>query len=1056
MPGFNNIDLNEDISLEETIEQINNKYFSLNTNEERFQFLVDLQEYYVANELLNNKVSGAFADNLIALQKDFYKYHIENCSAEEAFESMQIVYKVYAKLDKGIYEDYKKALKEFPVSGEENVKRNNERKALYIARNGKFGSLKGGLGGFNYDIFESYRNNKNVNNAILNESPINNETKVRQFAGYAGQNSESTLQRLMEIFDCQPDEPIMEVFARNNHIAVDQNYNNIQAELRRLLVVERRKAIHDAEIDRTIQEAGYKDEEKNDFKSIVEKSVGEIKTGGIEEWVNNEGRAKVEAANESFSVDILPAFGNKYGINMSGATKVAANQNIPAKIETDYEILKNVFKGLEPLNTGDDNAYREIAEFTKTFSETGNKNFANKKEARDYLMNNNYQLRDMMGSYINSHRENKDDKYLAVVRGYGMLMGKIEKDEQTYGSKNPVNYYLNQLDKRIKSIGRLNIDQNNPEAVQNKNAQVEKELTRFFFLLELNRQYQYADSKKYKEDNPKESDEWKMEIRAILNSDQFDEIAGEFFQQSEFAKTLKSQLRDKKNRMNPETNQMIPIKDDENNIKFMYSNLTDNIGNIMGKVGLAISNNMSKNYPGDVHKKWQYAMKDLGIDTPPVHKDRTQLFNNYQYEFPIREAGKLDMNFELRMWGRKESVRKASKERNGNKDEEVIFMHDDFNENNKRSLLRVAEKNGNTFFMPLNGEIDKLEQAKRNVYFGSSEYDNILEELKAIDQAQKQLDLELLSGVDTFDKKQDTSDRALDIINRKKNLLYDIRHYIYRKHDEKNNSSSENTNSKKRRLAMTEVFKSLDDIITKSENEYRAFNNDKKPERYLGAVIHELERGNKENSKSKSYNTILEKMKQMNERLRSIDPDNKDALIEQINKEILLYNEMNEYVANHYGDVRDRKSEVYTKVNGKSELKKAGFVFDLNDFSGKKPLEPSDPKVKRYKLMLENMERFANIIIKQAKTVASQKSLDGFYKKLETHNKRYGIKIKTGLQQNDVKLGQDKNKNVIKERNSIHILENEDSIRTSVKNDLITTSVKKGSQKTAKKNLINK
>ena len=52
MPGFNNIDLNEDISLEETIEQINNKYFSLNTNEERFQFLVDLQEYYVANELL--------------------------------------------------------------------------------------------------------------------------------------------------------------------------------------------------------------------------------------------------------------------------------------------------------------------------------------------------------------------------------------------------------------------------------------------------------------------------------------------------------------------------------------------------------------------------------------------------------------------------------------------------------------------------------------------------------------------------------------------------------------------------------------------------------------------------------------------------------------------------------------------------------------------------------------------------------------------------------------------------------------------------------------------
>ena len=167
MPRFNNIDLNEDISLEETIEQINNKYFSLNTNEERFQFLVDLQEYYVANELLNNKVSGAFADNLIALQKDFYKYHIENCSAEEAFESMQIVYKVYAKLDKGIYEDYKKALKEFPVSGEENVKRNNERKALYIARNGKFGSLKGGLGGFNYDIFESYRNNKNVNNAIM-------------------------------------------------------------------------------------------------------------------------------------------------------------------------------------------------------------------------------------------------------------------------------------------------------------------------------------------------------------------------------------------------------------------------------------------------------------------------------------------------------------------------------------------------------------------------------------------------------------------------------------------------------------------------------------------------------------------------------------------------------------------------------------------------------------------------------------------------------------------------------------------------------------------------
>ena len=113
------------------------------------------------------------------------------------------------------------------------------------------------------------------------------------------------------------------------------------------------------------------------------------------------------------------------------------------------------------------------------------------------------------------------------------------------------------------------------------------------------------------------------------------------------------------------------------------------------------------------------------------------------------------------------------------------------------------------------------------------------------------------------------------------------------------------------------------------------------------------------------------------------------------NSKWYVFNEMNEYVSSKYGIVRDKKSEVRQKKNGKPEPVKLGFTFSRSNDDKKKPSEPFSKTELRYKLMLENMERMGTMIMKHMEGGKNNEAIKGLQKQFKAVNDLFGTNIMT-------------------------------------------------------------
>ena len=249
-----------------------------------------------------------------------------------------------------------------------------------------------------------------------------------------------------------------------------------------------------------------------------------------------------------------------------------------------------------------------------------------------------------------------------------------------------------------------------------------------------------------------------------------------------------------------------------------------------------------------------------------------------------------------------------------------------------------------------------LENGNKGVWGGTEQYDNILKELKAIDEV---------------------IDNDQELINRKRDLILDMNHYISRKHDEKYESErkggKENANSKKRRLALEKVRENLIQEIRRNEANYGA------PDRSVRDIIHEMQYATwdkKAVGTSKFFEKVTRKLVEMDKKRNDPDVDRKTVLQE----EMKVLNDMNQYIGTRRSKYVDKKGDYK-------------FNFPNNKNNNKKRVEPISASERRFKIMLQSYEKLADVFAKDFEKERSPQEVEKIKETFGKANRAYKLNI---------------------------------------------------------------
>ena len=310
----------------------------------------------------------------------------------------------------------------------------------------------------------------------------------------------------------------------------------------------------------------------------------------------------------------------------------------------------------------------------------------------------------------------------------------------------------------------------------------------------------------------------------------------------------------------------------------------------------------------------------------------------------------------------------APKNKEENQDNIILGEEDSFLSKNPdidRSSKFVFEDPDNDLNrMTMQQMIKSLKGGEKGVWGGTEQYSNIYKELEKIKKSEDNLEL---SGKE--DKKA-----WQEIINRKRDVLMDMDHYIARKYDEKNaNKGYERENSKKRRELMEKVRDSLTKDVKAAEKKYGA------PDRSMRDIIHEMEyavRDKRQVGTSKYFEEVTRDLKDLNVQ-KEAGVDKKTI----VKLESITLDKMNKYLYS-------RKPQYLNKQ------KEYNFSFGEHQNNKGKPSEPFGASERRFKVMLQSCEKLANIFVEDLAEVNPQKSaqLSDFLKNMNVDLK---LNIKT-------------------------------------------------------------
>nr|MCR5624816.1 hypothetical protein [Lachnospiraceae bacterium] len=258
-------------SYEEQAAKIEEIYNSLDTAEEKLEFLINTQKYLVMRSTYETGNTGigsipaVLENKMNALRGKFSNEYIVDKSEKDLIKLIDKYYEMQAVNNANTFADYKKYLNELPKDDP-----NREKKALFLARaNPDNGATSVSIKAFKMMLFMEYNESQVVYEDLHDELNINSKTKMSKVAKIIGLKREEDIQKFYELYRTNPNARAVDAF-RNYYVEMQME--------------KYRKRLKEEAASRQIKD---KTDDKNENGQIKDKTDDKNASGQIKDKTDN-------------------------------------------------------------------------------------------------------------------------------------------------------------------------------------------------------------------------------------------------------------------------------------------------------------------------------------------------------------------------------------------------------------------------------------------------------------------------------------------------------------------------------------------------------------------------------------------------------------------------------------------------------------------------------------------------------------------------------------------------------------------------------------------------
>ncbi|MCR5214394.1 MAG: hypothetical protein K6E10_08240 [Eubacterium sp.] len=419
---------------------------------------------------------------------------------------------------------------------------------------------------------------------------------------------------------------------------------------------------------------------------------------------------------------------------------------------------------------------------------------------------------------------------------------------------------------------------------------------------------------------------------------------------------------------------------------------TNTLNTINGAKNISIfSNYKPKTYKAELNKN-NIKYSQFGIDL--INKIENVLENNDNIEADIKPADSI--------------INTDSLDNNKIKTDDILNESIKTNDNDLGDMFKdkiddikdIKDIQNKSRRYSTQNMIDTLKKNDRYIITGSKQYDDIIKLLTEISDIEKSIKTQKLSN-------QNTDKLRYDLVNKQKDAVISMNHYISRKKDEISDNGYEKANSRKRREAMERIRYNLSENIGRDMKNLTPDYKEKLTlHRDLYDISHEFHLANRNYKNSKSFNVLSQKADELVDMVDSGNKGPKDI----INKEIKLFNNIVTYIS----------KKKPSNINSSGDYK---FVMSGNSNNEGKLFEPLGESEKKFKSTLEMYEKLGNKLINEIEVYAPER-LNEFKNVLSKNNQLYKLnaKVERPNETNPYKEAKEKADKKLKEKTNANII----------------------------------
>jgi len=296
---------------EERAEKMREIYDSLDTMEEKLEFLVKNEQYReVLDSVDGERPAGADTAMNTNLIDQFIQTYVIDGTDENHAEIFRLLYTWITRNNLAMLRKQEEHLAEIPADDPER-----EKKAYYLTKYSSYhGELNNVLNALYYNIKSSYTDKPNLVGfrQVSRKYKINDRTTMGDLIRYIGYN-EQEAQQFLQSNAAQADTPAIAHYL--NKLRQEDPDADRDAAVIKILddIMEGRDAVwKERAVDGVLKERGYTAEKKQPLGEMARKNTGDFNHTGIDPWIREEGKAKLRPLMEADRTAMVNEYRDTY------------------------------------------------------------------------------------------------------------------------------------------------------------------------------------------------------------------------------------------------------------------------------------------------------------------------------------------------------------------------------------------------------------------------------------------------------------------------------------------------------------------------------------------------------------------------------------------------------------------------------------------------------------------------------------------------------------------------------------------------------------------------